>query len=247
MSYKIYIGVGHGGTDPGAIGNGYTEKELNLAIAKAIESELKAVTGIETKISRTGDISMRTGEKVNTLNAWGANFAIEVHHNAGGGTGFEIYCSSKKNGSEDIAKAIEKEIIATGRKSRGVKKSVFRDGKQQSSDTIFGMVGSTKCPSVLVEYGFIDNATDAAECVASAKIWATATAKGICKAIGAKGNKLSVGDTVTVSGSVCADSSGNGAKPIQKPTESKITAISEGKPYPYHCVGGGVYGWVKIN
>jgi len=32
---KVFLGVGHGGTDSGAIGNGFKEKDLNLSIALA--------------------------------------------------------------------------------------------------------------------------------------------------------------------------------------------------------------------
>ena len=32
---KVFIGVGHGGADPGAVANGFKEKDLNLVIALA--------------------------------------------------------------------------------------------------------------------------------------------------------------------------------------------------------------------
>ena len=35
MAKKVFIGVGHGGSDPGAVGNGFKEKDLNLDIALA--------------------------------------------------------------------------------------------------------------------------------------------------------------------------------------------------------------------
>ena len=35
MAKKVFIGVGHGGSDPGAVANGFREKDLNLAIALA--------------------------------------------------------------------------------------------------------------------------------------------------------------------------------------------------------------------
>lgn len=31
--YKVFIGVGHGGTDPGAVANNLKEKDLTLQIA----------------------------------------------------------------------------------------------------------------------------------------------------------------------------------------------------------------------
>ena len=37
---RIFIGVGHGGSDPGAVANSLKEKDLNLAIAIAVRDEL---------------------------------------------------------------------------------------------------------------------------------------------------------------------------------------------------------------
>ena len=34
---KVFIAVGHGGKDPGAVANGLKEKDINLAIAKSCE------------------------------------------------------------------------------------------------------------------------------------------------------------------------------------------------------------------
>ena len=34
---KVFIGVGHGGSDPGAVANGLRESDLNLSIALSFE------------------------------------------------------------------------------------------------------------------------------------------------------------------------------------------------------------------
>ena len=50
----IVIDAGHGGDDPGKIGiNGALEKDLNLEIARKVESLLR-LEGIETVLTRTG-------------------------------------------------------------------------------------------------------------------------------------------------------------------------------------------------
>lgn len=36
---KVYLDAGHGGTDPGAIGNGTQEKDIVLAVAKKVEEQ----------------------------------------------------------------------------------------------------------------------------------------------------------------------------------------------------------------
>ena len=60
MAKKVYIGVGHGGSDPGAVASGFKEKDLNLAIALACKEEL-ARHGVETKIGRSKDVDGETG------------------------------------------------------------------------------------------------------------------------------------------------------------------------------------------
>ena len=38
MMKKVFIAVGHGGRDPGAVANGFQEKNLNLSIALACKN-----------------------------------------------------------------------------------------------------------------------------------------------------------------------------------------------------------------
>ena len=51
---KVFIGVGHGGSDPGAVASGAKEKDLNLSIALACRDELVR-HGVEVMMSRTKD------------------------------------------------------------------------------------------------------------------------------------------------------------------------------------------------
>jgi len=53
MAKKVFLDPGHGGSDPGAVGNGLREKDLTLAIAKATEKYLKNYEGVSIKLSRT--------------------------------------------------------------------------------------------------------------------------------------------------------------------------------------------------
>ena len=41
MAKKVFLGVGHGGTDPGASANGLKEKDVNLGIALAAREHLE--------------------------------------------------------------------------------------------------------------------------------------------------------------------------------------------------------------
>lgn len=85
---KIVIDAGHGGTDPGASGNGIIEKELTLAISKELQSELEKL-GIPVFMTRTTDETLTPSERTKRiLNAYGNKenvIVISNHINAGGG------------------------------------------------------------------------------------------------------------------------------------------------------------------
>ena len=91
---KIFIGVGHGGTDPGAVAAGANgtilEKQVNLLVAFALEAELKR-HGFQVRLSRYGDEDDSLADEITECNAYHPDFAIEIHTNAGGGSGFEVY------------------------------------------------------------------------------------------------------------------------------------------------------------
>ena len=88
--YKIVIDAGHGGTDPGASGNGIIEKDLTLEISDYMYNKLKDL-GIPVKMTRTTDETLSPTERVNrVLDAFGNSSNVIVvsnHINAGGGEG----------------------------------------------------------------------------------------------------------------------------------------------------------------
>ena len=92
----IVIDPGHGGDDPGAIGNGIVEKDYTLLISKYMYDRLKEL-GIPVIITRDSDITLTPSERVNRVkNAFG-NYkdvlVISNHINAGGG---DSHCVTNK-------------------------------------------------------------------------------------------------------------------------------------------------------
>lgn len=152
---KIFIDPGHGGTDPGAVGNGLREKDLTLAISKRIESILKKeYENTSVKLSRIGDQTLSLKQRTDMANAWKADYLVSIHINAGGGEGYETFSyNGSYNGKAATNKKrdlIHDEIIkATGFKNRGKKEANFH------------MVRESRMPACLTESGFIDNARDA--------------------------------------------------------------------------------------
>ncbi|MDZ5038432.1 N-acetylmuramoyl-L-alanine amidase, partial [Clostridium perfringens] len=83
---KIFIDAGHGGSDPGASGNGLKEKDIVLSIAQKLTSLFNA-KGIQVSHSRYSDTSVGLAERAEMANNWGADLFISIHANALDGSG----------------------------------------------------------------------------------------------------------------------------------------------------------------
>ena len=91
---KVIIDSGHGGNDPGAIGkNGLKEKDINLDIAKRLDSLLRA-EGVKTVLVRSTDKFIPLSTRVSMANRCAADLFISLHSNAARSralSGFEVY------------------------------------------------------------------------------------------------------------------------------------------------------------
>ena len=177
---KVFIGVGHGGSDSGAVANGVKEKDLNLSIALACRDVLER-HGVSVKISRTKDESDTLSEEIKECNEYGPDLAVDIHNNAGGGDGAEAFYHYGGGTSKTLAENILAEIVKVGQNSRGAKIRKNASGKDY-----YGFIRNTSCPAVIVECAFVDNATDLQIIGTEARREAMglAIAKGILKALG---------------------------------------------------------------
>lgn len=152
---KVFLGVGHGGADPGAMAGNIREKDLNLGIALACRAELER-HGVQVLMSRTKDENDILSDEIKECNQYKPDLAVDIHNNAGGGDGFEAYYSLLKtvNGvkSQELASKIEAEVKAIGQNSRGIKTKANSSGQDW-----FGFVREPRCPSILVECAFVDS------------------------------------------------------------------------------------------
>ena len=93
MNYKIVVDAGHGGVDPGAIGNGLQEKDLNLKAATYMAKRFEEL-GIPVKMTRNTDETLPKSERISRiLNAFGNRddvILISNHINAGGAEGQSV-------------------------------------------------------------------------------------------------------------------------------------------------------------
>ena len=177
---KVFIGVGHGGNDPGAVGY-LVEKDVNLEMAKACRDYL-VKHGVNVMMSRTKDENDRIDEEIRECNTYNPDLAVDVHNNAGGGDGFEVICSVIGTASRKLAENIEKEVKKIGQNSRGIKTRT-----NDSGSDYFGFIRSTRCPAVICEGVFVDNKVDIRGL--NCKLFGEAYAKGILATLGKTENK----------------------------------------------------------
>ena len=177
---KVFIGIGHGGADAGAVGNGFKEKALNLLIALACRDVLER-HGVTVGMSRTTDENDPLNEEIKECNAFNPDLAIDIHNNAGGGDGVEAFYHFKGGASKTLAENVVNEIVKLGQNSRGIKTRLNTNGKDY-----YGFIRETHAPAVIVECAFIDNAKDIAiiDTIPEQKAMGEAIAKGILKTLG---------------------------------------------------------------
>lgn len=180
MAKKVFLGIGHGGKDPGATGGGLYEKDLNLSIALACQAELIR-HGVTVGMSRSKDENDAISEVIQECNAFNPDLAVDIHNNAGGGDGAEVYHHHGGGTSKTLAVNILNEIVKIGQNSRGAKVR-----KNSKGDDYYGFIRSTQAPAVIVECAFIDNATDIRiiDTEEERKAMGIAIAQGILKTLG---------------------------------------------------------------
>ena len=178
MAKKVFIAVGHGGKDPGAVANGIKEKDVNLVIALACRTELVR-HGVEVGMSREKDEDDKT--TVKECNAFNPDYALDIHNNAGGGDGAEVFHHYGGGKSKTLAKNVLDAIVAIGQNSRGLKTKKNVWGKDY-----FEFIRETKCPAIIVECAFLDNAKDVKiiDTSIEQKDMGIAIAKGVLKELG---------------------------------------------------------------
>lgn len=186
---KVYVGIGHGGTDSGAVANGFKEKDLNLEIGTACADELKR-HGVTVMLSRTVDETEKLNAKVAECNKFDPDYCLDIHNNAGGGDGAEVIHHSGGGNSKKLALNILEAICALGQNvhsttpqkvETGLKTRVNSNGKDY-----FGFIRDTKAPAVIVECAFVDNKKDmqVIDTAAERKAMGKAIAKGVLKTLG---------------------------------------------------------------
>ena len=150
---KVFIGVGHGGADSGAVANGFKEKDLNLDTALAVIEELKK-HGVTVYATRTDDtyISLqnrsRMANKITDLDLF-----VSIHHNACENPSVnrgEVIYSVKEKESQRLAECIGKKMKQIG----DMEIKIYNRYNARGTD-YYSVLRNTKATSVIVEISFI--------------------------------------------------------------------------------------------
>ena len=176
---KIFIDPGHGGPDPGAIGNGVVEEFVNLNVSLELARLLREA-GYSVRIYRTtSDENVLQNKnadlrnRAQTANNWDADYFISIHTNSSqnpNAQGVEAYVYRLGGASERLAESIVDAVSSElGSRNRGVMQANF------------AVLKRTNMPAVLVELGYLTNSTEALNLNSPA--WQRAVARAIFNGI----------------------------------------------------------------
>ncbi|CAG9622825.1 N-acetylmuramoyl-L-alanine amidase [Sutcliffiella rhizosphaerae] len=151
----LVLDPGHGGQDPGAVHQPLREKDVNLDLAKRVRSYMENEYDVKVTMTREGDTTVSLEARAKLANSIKANYFCSIHHNAGGGTGFESYQLSGSASKEEksLQEITHKEVmnvitIKYNRRDRGIKTANFH------------VLRETSMPAILLEILFLDSAGD---------------------------------------------------------------------------------------
>ena len=150
---KVFLDAGHGGKDPGSVGNGLKEKDISLSVTLKVGEILKA-HGVGVIYSRTTDEFIDLRKRSDKANTENVDIFVSIHINAftsATASGIETYSYSNSKNGDRLSKCIYNSIIKN-------KVYTLERGTKTAN---FSVLKNTKMPSTLLELGFITNKTDA--------------------------------------------------------------------------------------
>lgn len=146
----IVIDPGHGGADPGAIGDYLYEKQATVDTATIIAQKLESV-GANVILTRTGDESISLEERAYLSNSYSADLFISIHYDStpegvyATGTTTYYYADSDNYVAGLINDELSKNLPLPNNGSRFGNYLVLRENTQ---------------PAILLELGYMNNPDD---------------------------------------------------------------------------------------
>lgn len=178
---ELVIDAGHGGSDPGASGNGIVEKQMTLDISLYQYARFKAL-GVKVALTRDSEISLDSNARSAIVKNSGAKYCISNHINSADATtaaGVETIHSIHSDGK--LATALANSIKDAGQVFRRV---LCRANNDKATDYYYMHRLTGNVSTVIVEYGFCSNAADAARLKANWQDYAEAVVRAYCQFVG---------------------------------------------------------------
>lgn len=180
----VILDPGHGGSDPGALGafTGIQESAVTLALAGKVAAILQN-QGIHVLLTRTADTDVSLNDRNLAVRNYKPDAFVSIHCDsstsaASSGTHTFYY----ENFSMPLANAIHNQMVSAYQNNLYVPGSTeYAQADKGIKFYPFQVNRVEECPSVLVETGFLSNATDCSILVTDAcqDVLATAIANGI--------------------------------------------------------------------
>ncbi len=150
----VVIDAGHGGGDSGAAEGKVLEKHLNLDVSRRLEIQLQR-RGYRTIMTRDRDVFLSLMARSEMANKLRDAIFVSIHFNSAWKTsayGIETFYYGYEG--YKLAAKVHASIVRKLRpENRGVKKATF------------SVLRNTKCPAILVEGGFLSNASERERCL----------------------------------------------------------------------------------
>ncbi len=112
----VVIDAGHGGKDPGAGTGSFREKDLTLALAKALRDDLVKAGGVRVALTRDDDTYLVLPERSAIARRLNADLFISIHadstESANGASGATVYTLSAKGSNQAAEKIAARENAA---------------------------------------------------------------------------------------------------------------------------------------
>lgn len=158
----VVVDAGHGGKDYGAVAaNGILEKDIVLSITKKIK-QLNQNKNLEIVLLRGEDVYLSPQQKVELATKAGADLFISVHVDAveekNINTGMTVWIPKNDFPKIDESKLLGNAILASFKNNSAL---YIYDNLNQSGKNVW-VLKENKCPSVLLETGFMSNENDVA-------------------------------------------------------------------------------------
>ena len=106
----IAVDAGHGGVDPGAVGHGGTrEKDVTLAIARALAGRINAEPGMRAVLTRDRDEFLELRDRIRRAHLAHADMFISVHADSiadRGVSGASVYVLSAHGATSEAARLL---------------------------------------------------------------------------------------------------------------------------------------------